>query len=1677
MADGRHLYEQGTPVDRILADTERCIHELFQAQAERTPGAAALVAEDRCLTYAELDEAANRLAHHLRGRGVGPESRVAVCLERSGELVVALLAVLKAGGGYVPLDPAYPRERIAHMLADSGAALLVTRAALLPLLPETAAGVLCLDEADLAAEPATAPESGVGAGNLAYVIYTSGSTGTPKGVLIEHRALANHMRWMQDAFPLDAGDAVLQKTPFSFDAAVWEFYAPLMAGARLVVARPGEEREPARLVHTIREQRVTVVQVVPTLLRMLVDEPELAACHTLRRVFSGGEALPAELACRCPVPVVNLYGPTESCIDATFHAATGTEATHTVPIGRAVANVRAYVLDADLRPAAEGELFIGGAQVARGYLGRPALTAERFIPDPAGGRMYRTGDRVRTLPDGTLEFLGRTDGQVKLRGFRVELGEVEAALRKHAREAVAMVREDAPGDQRLVAYVVGGPDEAELRAALKGGLPEYMVPTAFVALDALPLTPNGKVDRAALPAPERGEEGYVAPRTPTEEVLSGIWAAVMGVERVGIDDDFFALGGHSLLAMQIVARTRDALRAEVPVSAFFDTPTVAEMAAAIERGAGAESPFVAVEPAPRDRPLPLSFPQEQIWFLHHLHEDSLAYSYQSVFTLRGTLDVDALQRTLTEIIRRHEIFRTSFPEQGGRGVQRVHPPFVPDLPIADLSALPAGEREARRDEIIRARGCETFDMTRLPLVRWELVRMAADEHVLVHVEHHLVHDGWSFNTFVREFLTLYRAFAAGEPSPLPELTIQFGDFAHWQREWMESEAAARQVEFWTRTLAGAPPVLDLPYDHPRAPRQRFRGNALRFEIPAALADRLREFSRAEGTTLYMTMRSAFLVLLSRYTGQTDLCVGSGMANRRLQAFEQLIGMTVKMVVPRTDLSDDPTFRELLRRVRAILLQAHAHQDCSFDRVVGALQPERSLSHNPLFQIAFSFHDAPMPFVETPGLDVTLKEGLNNGTSKFDLDVVAIPRAHGDDNYSYGWEPGGITLFWTYDRDLFDEAPMARMADRFLALLEEVTHAPERRVSELPLMGADERDRLLAEWSGTEAAYPEQCVHEVIAAQAARTPHAAAVVSEDRTLTYAELEASANRLAHHLRAHGVGPESRVALCLERGADLVVALLGVLKAGGAYVPLDPAYPAERLERLAKDCGAGLVVARGIDIPGTATVCLDRVRDAIAREPATAPESGVRPGNLAYVIFTSGSTGTPKGVAVEHRQLANYTRAVTERLRLEGAASFALVSTLVADLGNTMLFPALCGGKTLHVPSRDTAFTLHAFTEYSQRHGIDALKIVPAHLDSLVGTGERGLPRTHLVLGGEAADPRWVDRLGRMAPGLTISNHYGPTETTVGVLTHRVELTDSLPAKVPLGRPLPNVRVYVLDASLTPVPLGVPGELFVGGAQVARGYLGRPALTAERFIPDPFQRGRMYRTGDRVRWLADGTLEFLGRTDGQVKLRGFRIELGEIEAALRAHVQDAVAMVREDAPGDRRLVAYVVAPPAGADLRALLRATLPDYMVPSAFVTLDALPLTPNGKVDRRALPVPERTAAGEAYVAPRTPDEEVLCGIWAEVLGVERVGIDDDFFALGGHSLLAMQIVARTRDALHADVPVSAFFGSPTVAGITAALRPLKTDLIAIPTRAEPGLADLSADELARMLDELSAGDAV
>ncbi|MBJ2223683.1 MULTISPECIES: non-ribosomal peptide synthetase [Pseudomonas] len=1608
-------------------------HWLPELLNQQTSDATALVWQDGSLTFAQLHTQANRLAHYLRDKGVGPDVCVAIAAERSPQLLIGLLAIIKAGGAYVPLDPDYPAERLAYMLKDSGVQLLLTQTALLPQLP-SAEGVcvIAMDSLHLDSWPTQAPGLHLHGDNLAYVIYTSGSTGQPKGVGNTHGALAERLQWMQATYQLNETDVLMQKAPISFDVSVWECFWPLIAGCRLVLAGPGEHRDPHRIAQLVQEHGVTTLHFVPPLLQLFIDEPLVAECTSLRRLFSGGEALPAELRNRvlARLPAVQLhnrYGPTETAINVTHWQCAASDGERS-PIGRPLGNVICRVLDEQLNPlpaGVPGELCIGGIGLARGYLGRAGLTAERFVADPlgaAGTRLYRTGDRARWNADGVLEYLGRLDQQVKLRGFRVEPEEIEARLLAQVgvAQAVVLVR-----DAQLIGYYTADTelDEQRVKTALAAELPEYMVPALLMRLDAMPLSPSGKLDRRALPEPVWQTREHVEPHTPLQLQIAAIWREVLGLPRIGLRDDFFALGGHSLLATQIISRTRQACDVELPLRTLFEASELGDFAQQVGliQAAGQRNQQTAIAKVDRSQPVPLSYSQQRMWFLWQMEPDSPAYNVGGMARLRGVLDVGRFEAALQALIMRHETLRTTFPSVDGVACQKVSAQTGVRMDWQDFSALNEPQRQQRLQQLADVEAHTPFNLETGPLLRACLVKAGEQEHYLVLTLHHIVTEGWAMDIFARELSALYEAFIDERDSPLPALPVQYLDYSVWQRQWMEAGERQRQLDYWTAQLGNEHPLLELPSDRPRPPVQSHRGELYRFDLSDELAARVRAFNAQHGLTLFMTMTATLAVLLYRYSGQTDLRIGAPVANRIRPESEGMIGAFLNTQVLRCQLNGQMQVSELFEQVRHTVIEGQSHQDLPFDHLVEALQPPRSAAYNPLFQVMCNVQR--WEFQQSRQLAGMTVEYLANDAraTKFDLNLEVTDLDH------------RLGCCLTYSTDLFDEPRIARMAEHWRNLLEALVADPRQRLSELPLLSADEQ-RALQDSLGVEKGEHrlDQCIHQLFSQQASQRPGAPALTFAGLTLSYAQLDERANRLAWMLRERGVGPQVRVGLALPRSLEMVVGLLAILKAGGAYVPLDPEYPLDRLHYMIEDSGIGLLLSDAAlfealgELPATvACWCLEDDSPVLANYPAEALPFVSLAQHQAYLIYTSGSTGKPKGVVVSHGEIAMHCQAVIERFDMRPDDCELHFYSINFDAATErLLVPLLCGARV--VLRAQGQWDAEEICALIRTHRINVLGFTPSYGSQLaqwLATQQQTLPVRMCITGGEALTGEHLQRIRAAFTPQLFFNAYGPTETVVMPLASLApEQLEEGAGSVPIGSIVGERVAYILDADLALVPQGASGELYIGGAGLAQGYHQRPGMTAERFVADPFagKGGRLYRTGDLVRQRADGLVEYLGRIDHQVKIRGFRIELGEIETRLLEHeaVREAVVLAL-DAPSGKQLVAYLVSDAEHAALRdalkAHLKAQLPDYMVPAHLIVLQSMPLTANGKLDRRALPEPDPEANRQAYVAPRSELEHSLAAIWCAVLNVEQVGLDDNFFELGGDSILSIQVVSRARQA--------------------------------------------------------------
>ena len=1986
---------------------EFCLHQLFEAQVERTPAAVAVAFENRQLTYRELNHKANQLAHYLRDLGVRPETLVGICMERSLEMIIGLYGILKAGGAYVPIDPTYPTERQAFMLEDAQVPILLTQAHLSDRIGQmnTTAKIIALDSEmpNVAQHCSENPATGVHPVDLAYVIYTSGSTGKPKGVMNSHLGICNRLLWMQDAYQLTSADNVMQKTPFSFDVSVWEFFWPLLVGARLVVARPEGHKDSDYLARLIVQQNITTMHFVPSMLQVFVQEPRLEECQSLKRIICSGEALSHELQERlfarlATVDLYNLYGPTEAAVDVTHWTCQRDSQSTKVPIGRPIANIAIHILDAYLQPVPigiPGELHIGGIGLARGYHNRPELTAEKFIRDPLSddpdARLYRTGDLARYLPDGNIEYLGRIDNQIKIRGFRIELGEIETVLLQHPMvlEAVVIGQQDAT-TTRLLAYTVAAPEASltvsALRQHVQDKLPEYMIPSAFIQLEGLPLSPNGKVDRRALPLPDASrpelETRYMAPQTEPEWLLTELWKEILEIERIGIHDNFFELGGDSIKGAIFINRLQEKLGKVVYVVALFEAPSIVQFIAYLDvhypevldkiggQSAGAsankrttrldegdlsrfrdpipplafhendgknppavfvlspprsgstllrvllgghpsifappelelltfntleerlaafdgrykfylegtlraimeikdcdaeqaeqimrdceerqlttqqffrlmqswlgerilvdKTPSYALDahilkhaerdfdqplyihllrhpygminsfeeakldqvffryphdfplrklaeliwlqshvnilafletippsrqytiafeeltrrprqvingichflrldfhpdmlepyqekkhrmtdgphpeskmmgdvnfhthqkidarvaerwresytedflgdltwemaqklgydddrpsvttsldivdedirasiPAiPRDGPLPLSFAQQRLWFLDQLEGPSPTYNIPIALRLEGLLERGVLQRTLQALVQRHESLRTYFPTVDGEPT--VHIALTPfALQQVDLSLLPPDKQAREVQRQVDADAQCPFDLEQGPLFRARLLHLGDDNHVLLLNMHHIISDGWSIGVLIREWKALYQAFSQRLPSPLPPLAIQYVDFAHWQRQWLQGDVLDRQVGYWKQRLSGAPDLLELPTDHPRPTMQRFEGKNIHFVLPPQLTARLKELSRETGSTLFMTLLSAFAALLYRYTGQTDIVVGSPIANRNHRQTESLIGFFVNTLVLRFHLEGNPTFRNFLVQTQQTALGAYEHQDIPFEQLVEELRPTRSLSYSPLYQVLFVLQNAPMDVVKLPGLNLTPLEP-ERVMAKFDLSLILEETDQ------------GLAGTVEYNTALFETATIDRFIDHFTILTKAVVGDPRQRIQQVPLLSAAEQDQMLYQWNDTTKAYPQELtIHHLFEAQAKKTPDATALIFGTHQLTYRELNRRANQLAHHLQSLGIGPDELVAIFMDRSVDMLVGLLGILKAGGAYVPLDPTYPIERLKYMLQDSGARILLTQTslrehLPLPQGETVCLDTDEQLLSAEDRGNPASRVTPANLAYVIYTSGSTGNPKGVMISHRAVANFLNSMRDQPGLDSRDSLLAVTTISFDIAVLELFLPLMVGATIVLADSDMVKDGTSLLDTLVRRKITVMQATPATWRLLLACGWEKTPHLKVLCGGEALPRDLAQRL--LNKSKEVWNMYGPTETTVWSTLQRLEYAANADERTaPLGYPIANTQIYILDPAGNPTPVGVLGELHIGGDGLARGYFKRPDLTDERFIPHPWNstsEARLYKTGDLARYLPDGTIEYLGRMDNQVKLRGFRIELGEIEAALAQYpgILENVVALHTPEGKEPQLVAYLVTEGEArldyAAVRGFLQQRLPDYMLPAALVYLEAMPLTPNGKINRRILPAPTHPLVGEQLTTPRDTLELQLIQIWEKVLDIRPIGVRDNFFELGGHSLIAVRLMAQIAQQFQKSLPLASLFQGATIEQLADIIR--------------------------------------
>ena len=1647
--------------------TEHSIPECYARRASAYANRVAVKTIARELTYRDLDSISNGVAGSilsLRGRHAEP---VAILLEHDAAVPAAILGVLKAGKFYVPLDPSYPLERNRFILDDSQSKLVITNSANLSL-----ATLLCGDHCQLVnldeIESRCAddfPKSQLVADDLVYILYTSGSTGKPKGVMHTHRSLLHNVMRQTNGRRICADDRIALLFSYSFGPSAVNTFCALLNGATLLPFNL-KELGVTRLAEWLTDREITQFHTVPTVFRHFVETlAEGQRFPKLRLIRLGGETIHQKdvalfkqhFGDHCILHVGMGTGESGLVLESFYDRWTECNA-DPIPAGYVVEDTQVLLLDEQGQPVGPGdigEIAIKNRFLSPGYWRNPELTRAVFLPDPDGGseRIYLTGDQGYMLPDGCVVHVGRKDFQVKIRGYRVEIGEVEAALLgvTGVKEAVVIAWDNPPDDKRLVAYVVLNVESSlttrALHSSLKKKLPSYMVPSAIMRLESLPLLPNGKVDRKALPAPDYSRSEldvcFIAPRTPVEEIVTGIWTEVLKVPQLGVEEDFFELGGHSLLATQVVSRMAKAFQINLPLNLLFEFPTVAALARKVETALQrqADQHLLTLCRMPREGHLMLSFGQERLWFLDQLDPGRSVYNVPWVSRLRGMLNVEALESALGQVVQRHEVLRTRYALMEGQPVQVVEERGCFPLRHVDLRDWPEEKREPEVERLVMEEASRAFDLTQDLMLRALLIREKEAHWVLVLVTHHIASDAWSHGILSRELGQFYDAFCQGRSAEMEELPIQYTDYALWQRQWLSGEVLEQQLSYWKRQLGEESPVLELPYDRPRRTALGSRGGRVRFELPAELSRQLRDLSRREGVTLFMTLLATFQVLLYRYTGQTDLVLGTPIAGRTRRELEGLIGFFVNTLVLRTQVEGRLNFHQLLERVREVALGAYSHQELPFERLVQELQPERDLSRNPLFQVMFALRNTPGERLDLEGVEVSRLE-VEPGTAAFDL-MLSV--RDGEEQLA-----GEVD----YNAELFDVGTMQRLTGHYRRLLEEiVAGGVEQEIWRLSLLTETEQQQLLVEWNRTERDYPVgNSLVELFEQQAAERPESLAVVFKGESWNYRQLNERANRLAQHLVELGVGLEERVGLCLDRSPWMVAGMIGTLKAGGAYVPLDPNYPQERLAFMLADAQVRVLVTQehlieGLPLDQVQVVCLDPSWETSTQASQANPVCRATVRNLAYLIYTSGTTGKPKGVLNLQQGAVNRFQWMWGTYPFEaGEICCQKTSLSFVDSEWEIFGPLLQGVPLILIPDEDVKDT-YRLVQSLAVHNVTRIVSVPSLLASILESHpdlQSRLPRLKFwISSGEALSAELFERFRQNMPGAVLLNLYGSSEVSADATWYDTSRNHSH-AGIPIGRPIANTQIYVLDQDMQPVPIGVPGEVHIGGAGLARGYHNRPGLTAEQFVPNPYSRdpgARLYKTGDLGRYRQDGNIEYQGRIDRQVKIRGYRIELGEIEAVLEGHPEvRAAAVAVQDEGEHRRLVAYVVGEfkpvPSTAELYSFLRSKLPEYMVPSVYMELEELPLTPNGKVDRRALPVPgqSRPSLEHAFTSPRTPVEELLAGIWSEVLKLETVGVCDSFFDLGGHSLLAVQVITRMRKTFQLEISLRALFETPTIEGL-------------------------------------------
>lgn len=1638
------------------------LHQLFERQAEKTPNNVALSFESQSITYRELNEKANQLAHRLYINGAKPEVIVGVYMERSLEMVISILGILKSGAAYMPLDPAIPEDRLLYMLEDSAASILLTKKNLLKKLKfNRRMTTIVVDEdlEEILLEKTNNLNVNVHSNDLAYLIYTSGSTGLPKGVLNEHQGIVNRLVWGSKKFQLKEKDVVLQKTSFSFDVSIWEIFWPLTVGAHLVIARPEGEKDVDYLISIIKEEKITTLHFVPSMLQVFLEASRIEDLTSVRHVFTSGEALSVKVQNRfferIDSKLYNLYGPTEAAIEVTWWECKKEESITTVPIGYPIDNTEIHILDRKNNPVpigVPGELHIGGVAVARGYLNKPVLTEEKFIKNPfnlePNSRLYKSGDIARFLSNGSIEYLGRIDDQVKIRGYRIELGEVESVLVEHeyVKKAVVIARESInKGNNVLIAYLVST-DVKDLHSIIehaKRKLPDYMIPVHFVFLEKMPIMINGKVDRKSLPEPKfEVEEKYVRPRNEIETILTHIWEEELGINKIGINDNFFNAGGHSLLATQIIFQIRELFEIELPLREFFKYPTIAGLANVIETAKiiKKEVPIQKIKTISANETFPLSFAQQRLWFLEGYMDSTAVYNVPGAIRIKGCLNIEILEKSLQALVDRHDSLRTVFFDIKGQPRQKVLQKVNIQVEQTSLDYLPSHKRKNKLEEILVQEAQVSFNLSNPPLLRAKLIKVDHDDYTLAITIHHIISDGWSLGIVIKELSLLYKSQLTKKEILLPELPLSYIDFSQWQQDHLlYGDGAEKNLNYWKNQLGGVLPVLQLPIDYQRPNVQSFKGQTYGFKISNQLTQRLLELGEKESASLYMILLASYNVLLNRYTNQDDILVGSPVANRNRKGIENIVGMFVNTIVLRTDLKGSPTFLDLLRRVKKVSLEAFEHQDLPFEKIVEVLQPDRNPTYSPIFQTMFVLQNTPTATLDLPNLNVDLMN-IESGKSKYDLTLTIEETKT------------GLKAYFEYCTSIFDELTIETMSKHFINLLENIILAPHKEIGLLPMLNSEEIENVVYEWNDTFAEYPrDTCLHQLFEQQAIKTPNAVAVNCGISQLTFQELNEKANTLAQKLQSEGYKKGEYIGIFMERSLNLVVGILAVLKTGCAYLPLDPHHPQDRLMYILEDAKVKVVLTdqvlhEKLKKENLSKICVNVNDEFFSYSKYPNIKSNVNPNDPAYVIYTSGSTGQPKGVVVHHRGAVNYLSWAKETYSTKNGKGSVVHSSIGFDLTITSLFLPLITGTTVNLLSEDVS--IQALSNFLRKEGnTGLLKITPAHLQLLTlefNPNEIEDLVQILVIGGEALNEENVAFWKKNSPNTRIFNEYGPTETVVGCSFYEIFPNENFNAAIPIGRPIANTQIYLLNQQLQPVPIGAIGEIYIGGDSVAIGYLNKPDLTDKSFIANPFRKqnqNRLYRSGDLARYRKDGTIEYLGRSDDQVKIRGYRIELGEVQKALNEHsmINDSVLIIKEDNHKNKYIIAYIVSKESiltTNELQKFLKRTLPNYMIPSNFIFLNEIPLSNNGKVNRKALEEFDTKEIGNReFIAPSNELEEKVANVWSEVLNIDKVSITDNFFEIGGHSLLATQVISRINHMFSIKMELRKLFESPTVKDVS------------------------------------------